>query len=414
MTSSSIVDVTVGIPRDCITCDGPGCDRPGPMKRCARCRATYYCSVACQKSDWVNGGHKPYCFPNEMMYQKSREDQAGPPLDRSLLQPSAVPDTECPICLDTTRQPVTLKQCQHTFCTSCLVEWQKQLRHFNYAKPPFPCPLCRTDVEDVEQGLMKHAALLAGEANMRKSLDEEARHNLRKEALDCLDRLLVALQPNASVQAYCYKAQILVELGMGREAIQCIEELMTENEKRKNHPLLLLIQQQEQAEANGDYDENERLQEACMKYYSEHGNPPTRLHQQSMFGIHMLKSRAYQVMEEWHSAMRAYCQTLRLLDQPTDAPAAEQRKLCMSLAHCAYMAKDYERSIASSEMAIEMNRHFDEVHKYKALSLKALGKLDEAIVTMNRAVLYEATFGGQKALQLYRELVAERAAVQES
>jgi MYND finger/Zinc finger, C3HC4 type (RING finger) len=246
--TSSIVDETVGIPRDCITCDGPGCDRPGPTKRCARCRATYYCSAACQKRDWANG-HKPSCFPVEMVARKWREDQAGPPLDRSLVQLSTIPDTECPICLETTRQPVTLRQCEHTFCTSCLVDWQKQLRSFTYAKPHYPCPLCRTDDEDVEQCLMEDAALLAGQANMRKSLDDKARRNLRKEALDCLDRLLIAFQSNACVQAYIYKTQILVELGMGREAIQCIQELMTENDKRMNRPLAVLIRQQKQAEA---------------------------------------------------------------------------------------------------------------------------------------------------------------------
>jgi tetratricopeptide (TPR) repeat protein len=258
---------------------------------------------------------------------------------------------------------------------------------------------------------MEQAALLAGEANMRKSLDEEARQNLRKEALDCLDRLHVALKPNASVQAYIYKAQILVELRMGREAIQCIHELLTENQKRMDHPLALLIRQQKQT---GDFDESKRLQEACVNYFNEHGNPSTMLHPLSMFDIYVLQSRAYQFMDEWQSAMRSYCQALQSLDQSADGPAAGERKLYISMSRCAYLAKDYRTSIESSERAILINRQFDEVHKCKALSLRKLGKMDEAIVTMNRAVLYEATVGGQKALQLYRELVAERAADQES
>lgn len=422
-SSSSIVDLTVGIPRDCITCDGPGCDRPNPTKRCSRCRMAYYCSATCQKKHWSIGDHKPYCFPLEMMIRKTNEDQAeGPPLDRSLLQPTAAADaTECPICLERPpREPVTLKKCQHTYCTVCLVEWQRQLlRSVNGGgahRPPFPCPMCRQDVEDVEQSLMEHAALLAGEANMRKSLDDTARQSLRQEALDCLDRLLMA-SSNASVQAYVYKAQILVDMGLGREAIRCIEDLLTENEKRQNHPLLRLIQQQEEAEARGDYDESDRLAEESVQYFDAHGNTiPTRLHPQSMFGVYTLKSRAHEVVEEWDGALRANDKAFLLLKQPDDAPAVELRKLFMGTARCAYMAKQYEKSIAASEMAIEMNRHFDEVHKYMALSLKELGKLDEAIATMNRAVLYEAPWKpeiGQQALQLYRELVAERDAAQD-
>ena len=37
-----------------------------------------------------------------------------------------------------------------------------------------------------------------------------------------------------------------------------------------------------------------------------------------------------------------------------------------------------------------MNRHFPGVHKYIALSQKALGQRDEARKSMMRAILYEA------------------------
>jgi hypothetical protein len=55
------------------------------------------------------------------------------------------------------------------------------------------------------------------------------------------------------------------------------------------------------------------------------------------------------------------------------------------------------------------------VYKHKALALKAVGRLDEAIETMNRAVLYETPWKPQiveKALKLYRDLIAERDAKQ--
>lgn len=42
-------------------CAAGGCDRPG-TKRCARCRAAWYCSTACQVAHWgAAGGHKAAC-----------------------------------------------------------------------------------------------------------------------------------------------------------------------------------------------------------------------------------------------------------------------------------------------------------------------------------------------------------------
>jgi hypothetical protein len=36
-----------------------GCQKVGALQRCSRCKEKYYCSVECQKTDWVN--HKVTC-----------------------------------------------------------------------------------------------------------------------------------------------------------------------------------------------------------------------------------------------------------------------------------------------------------------------------------------------------------------
>jgi tetratricopeptide (TPR) repeat protein len=82
----------------------------------------------------------------------------------------------------------------------------------------------------------------------------------------------------------------------------------------------------------------------------------------------------------------------------------------MGLARCAYEMKCYEKAIAASDWAIEMNRGFPGVHKYKALAEKARGDLDAAIATMNRAVLYETPWDDdnrRRALVMYDELIVE-------
>ena len=39
------------------------CGKEENTKACSRCRKAFYCSVECQKKDWVSG-HKSVCKPN--------------------------------------------------------------------------------------------------------------------------------------------------------------------------------------------------------------------------------------------------------------------------------------------------------------------------------------------------------------
>lgn len=82
----------------------------------------------------------------------------------------------------------------------------------------------------------------------------------------------------------------------------------------------------------------------------------------------------------------------------------------MGLARCAFELGVYEKCLASSEAALDFNRHFPGVHKYKALSEKALGDIDAAIQTMNRAVLCEWDEDNKaENLKLYKELLEDKA-----
>jgi hypothetical protein len=48
-------------------CGADGCARVG-TQRCSRCKRTYYCSEACQRSAWAK--HKPLCTPSKAKGKK--------------------------------------------------------------------------------------------------------------------------------------------------------------------------------------------------------------------------------------------------------------------------------------------------------------------------------------------------------
>jgi MYND finger/RING-type zinc-finger len=131
------------LPRDCIKCDGPDCDQFNPRNRCSRCCLSFYCSTSCQRKDWTE--HKPYCIPLEHMREKMNKkalQAAATPVDQLdmavTIENEGTPEktkgrftilsinTECPICLETLgdqlQEPTVLKDCNHGFCSSCLME----------------------------------------------------------------------------------------------------------------------------------------------------------------------------------------------------------------------------------------------------------------------------------------------------
>ncbi|KAJ5093527.1 hypothetical protein N7456_009388 [Penicillium angulare] len=73
----------------------------------------------------------------------------------SQVQPPGLADLEkelgCSICTELLYQPLTLLDCLHTYCGSCLKEWftaQGSRRQPRNASPKFTCPSCRAHVRD--------------------------------------------------------------------------------------------------------------------------------------------------------------------------------------------------------------------------------------------------------------------------
>ena len=93
--------------------------------------------------------------------------------------------------------------------------------------------------------------------------------------------------------------------------------------------------------------------------------------------------------ENWVGALEIYSSG-DVFGEMFNRSPPEQREVMMGMCRCFYEIGAYDVAILMGKYAITMNRHFQEVHKYVALSHKAKGNYIEAVTTMIKAILYEA------------------------
>lgn len=114
----------------------------------------------------------------------------------------------------------------------------------------------------------------------------------------------------------------------------------------------------------------------------------------------------YQDDGQWESAAEVYKRLLMNEDVYMASSPPQQRRVWMGLTRCFYEMGQYDKAIHAGTAAIEMNRHFPQVHRYVALSQKASGDLDAAKASMTRAVLYECPWDDSN-LKANMELLKE-------
>ena len=394
------------IPRDCIDCDG-GCGQPSPSKRCSNCHTVFYCSRECQKKHWKE--HKPYCLSLKEM----QEEMMGLGKGAAISTETEI-NSECAICLENPiKRPIVLDACSHAFCSGCLIRWQQQLRPSESGgmDQNRSCPLCRSETTNIEESLLSSAKLCAARAD-RPNCSPEDQVKYREQALADLEKVLDVENPN--IQAFFSKTETLISLGEGKAALECIDHLVQLNQERgeKLRSLQEMIARADAAEARGD-ENAEDLKQAVVQMIEDKGLPPNsfRNSMENRFDIQLLRAEVYIVLEEWKEAIKIYMGMLEAMEGPEDGTPVQQRKVFMGISRCFYECGDYDRSISAATAVLEMNRHFPGAHKYKALSEKAKGDIDEAIRTMNRAVLYETPWDEENkadVMQLYEALCSEK------
>lgn len=88
----------------------------------------------------------------------------------------------CFICTEVLYQPLTLLDCLHTFCGSCLKQWfshqhrKATQSHSSFTASPYTCPTCRAPVKDVQHNAMINTLLemfLAASPGKDRSAEEK-------------------------------------------------------------------------------------------------------------------------------------------------------------------------------------------------------------------------------------------------
>ena len=133
-----------------------------------------------------------------------------------------------------------------------------------------------------------------------------------------------------------------------------------------------------------------------LDMFAMHGNPSedmkygramaAQLAGRRDFEGRLLQAYYWQRLGNWEGAIEMY---QSVFDESYYRSPAEQREIIMGVSRCFYEIGKYDHAIELGLGAIEMNRHFPQVHKYVALALKAKGDIEAARRTMSQAVLYE-------------------------
>lgn len=404
------------LPRDCICCDYVECGKAAPPQRCSRCRVVYYCSRECQRKDW--GQHRADCDLGQRVIEQSGLDMEQAVVVADITATATdtyalanAEDRSCPICLTTEiERPITLKKCRHQFCYSCLRAWQQR-------DCGNSCPMCRSQTEDVEEGAMASARILAQRATTlekRNMASEQEIRDIRLNGIQQVDNVLID-SPHPHLQAMGTKAEILIRLKDFTAALEVCDRIIEiDNERHaKMDRAIELLARIDEADALGLMDE-----QACLELDGIQAELQSKGFGKRMAGsrtsrhteIHLMKAEGYEGLERWEDAKEVYVCLLQLPDFYEKTSPPGQRAVFMGFARCAYHIGLYDNSIAASQAALEMNKHFPNVHKYLALAQKAQGDLQTAVDTMNRAALYETPWDDdhrEEVLQLYEQLKSD-------
>ena len=298
---------------------------------------------------------------------------------------TAVGDTSsCLICLgEPIVDPYTIPGCGHAFCFGCLQQWQGFTKNEGWSDvttddgrtvrsgPAITCPACRAAAPDIEQSILEKAFQLSRQAN-RQGLCESEQKELRENAMLELKKIIASKDASTGISAKCTSADILLALERPEEAVTLLEDVVAFHEQGEETTVKAdaLADRAKEAELAGRDDEAERLYNEATALLQAGCR---RLSLDKSFDMYIFYAECLEATENWEGAKDAYIEKIfkKVMDDHTVASPIQTRKMFMGLSRCCYHLSEYDKAIDAGSAAIEMNRHFPQVHKYVALAQKA-------------------------------------------
>ena len=389
-----------------IRCDT--CQKENATMRCSRCHHNHYCSRECQVKDWKKE-HKSVCVAVAVLQQEAEDQrvqsqgtmaqlEATETMRRQVLEA----DPKCSICFEKPMvQPIVLEKCHHAFCFHCLQDWnrvqQTQSEDMDFIPTIMTCPLCRQEIPNIVETINADIVLLfssAYEGNASESFvleqctKAQAKMDLLKEIEQAEKNPMIAER---------YRHQLL------------IFQLRLHSLKKEHDKALLLAKVEEErlkfAVENGlamkiclnklqSNQLNSKRKQELTQEFQERFAKPNALpkHHIEM----MLKVAQIQVLQEdWTGARASF---LRILGRYSDNARASAAldilphwETCSGLSRCLYKLGEYDRAIDLGQIALGVDRHLQDSHKYLTLSYLAIPSMQrEAQRCAAEAVIYES------------------------
>ena len=370
------------------------CNKPRAFSRCTKCNTVYYCSVTCQRAAYR--AHKRECEAFYASCVRIREDRLRI-IARAAKLEEETATQECAICLNplggeskdasSLDMAPVMTECGHVFCMHCIRgHTMKSLDETRTDDPEYliACPLCCQDATDVAllpQLLYKNAAEFARLA-----------YASRREG-----------RPPSEINRYCTLARReMAKMSVGgywnKSHLQqpIIQQLMVElSELEGSYAVAVeqgtaLLQSMEKVEPKTL--ESTLTQMDCSSVIV---NSLMAL-QQFAEAITHLNENTIKYMVDCYTHLEAEVNGMQMGSRF----AVLHRQFYHDLSRCLYEVGAYDRSIRAAEVAIESNRHFENVYEYLVKSYQAMNDLPTAIVMMKRATRYDSPWDKERQQML--------------
>jgi tetratricopeptide (TPR) repeat protein len=333
---------------------------------------------------------------------------------------------DCAICLDPIVDPYVIPSCKHAFCFGCLTRWQASIKNnlSSFMKmsnnPKLSCPACRADTQDVEESILTRARLYASRAN-NSFVNDVKQRELRDMALTELQKLdfskesrpigdiITLVDVLTEMKRLGTRAELLISLKEPEKAKADIERMLEMHELAHENGgyYMDMRQEQESLVSQGRITEADELGQEIQKHQDERN---TEFMPYLAVQCYTNLGEVEEIKEKWENASELYFNMLSTMEDPSTMTPPQQCMIFMGISRCAYHLGKYEEAMDNGEIAIKLNRHLPNVHKYVVLSQKAMGDNDAARVTMARALVYETLLDEQHkadVLRMYHEMMVD-------